>query len=212
MSRTSIILNYQPLVRRIAAQYQPLLASLHTSAITLDDLIQEGNIGLITAIDRNKAPMPYIRKFILEALRCHANILTRPCHSHAPLISLSTDQVLYSEDDDAITLADTLPDTASGLLHTTDDDLITPLNHMINCEQQARLQQAFSQLTPREQAILCDLYGLSPYPECPCDGLGKSANPTIPLTIAQTAAKHQLSECNVRQIRSRACHKIHFLP
>lgn len=159
--RTSLILAYQPLVNRIANQYAPLLASIPTSALTLDDLIQEGNLGLITAIDRGKAPMPFVIKFVLEAIRCHANILTRPFHNHAPLISVPSNQVLYREDDDAITLADTLPDTVSGLLQTSEDDYITPLTVLQTNEQNHRLQEAFAALTPREQSILNDFYGLN---------------------------------------------------
>ena len=183
-TRNDIILSYQPLVNRIAAQYAPLLASMQTSAITIDDLIQEGNLGLITAIDRGKAPMPFIIKFILEAIRCHANILTRPCHCHKTLLSISTDHVLYREEGDPITLADTLPDDSS------------PISELISKEQLQRLQKAIASLSPREQSILNDLYGLS----------------SDPLNIAQAAAKYQLSECNIRQIHSRACHKIHLLP
>lgn len=179
-TRNQLILSYQPLVHQVARQYLPVLRSFSATALTLDDLIQEGNLGLIYAIDRQLAPMSFILKFILEALRRYANILSIPCHVPTTnFVTVPTDMPVPS-DDEALTLADTL----------TDD--VTPYSSIVQREDLQNLRQAFARLSPREQYVVSRTYGIN------CK----------PLTNEQLTTELAISNTTLKKIRKKSQKKL----
>ena len=152
----NFIKQHDRLVRTIVNQY-------HVANVDPEDLMQEGRIGLIEAakrFDPNRGiqfasyASWWVRKYITLGLSDYGNAVRISKHAKDAMdrcVSLSFDDILYIEDGDPITFADTLTD---GVYKEAE---------MIEQEEKAelheRLRRAIDSLTKNERYVLCHLYG-----------------------------------------------------
>ena len=179
------IKQHDRLVRVIVNQYQ-------TKGIKKQDLMQEGYLGLIEAakrFDPNRGiqfasyASWWIRKYITMALQEYGNTIHLPQHAPDAMemcISMSFDDILYVEDGDPITFADTITDGESvETLFIQKEDRACVRGHLLN-------------LSSREQQIVEGLYGLK----------------NQPLTTEELAKQMGTSPNRIRRVHERAIHKV----
>jgi RNA polymerase primary sigma factor len=190
--RGQLIQAHLRLVVRVARAYAPLLRRVDASIMTLDDLIQEGNLGLIQAAQHFDPGRGYrfstyatwwIRSAIVRALQA-AGAVRLPDHlryrRRQPVPRLRVSSLSARAGGDAPDLLD-LPDPAG----------VDPLSSLLEHEQQQWLREALQGLPARQRQILEALLGL-----------GQEA--PHPLTMAQLAQGMGLSRERVRQLKQAA--------
>ena len=123
------------------------------------DLMQEGYIGLVEAAKRydpatgvqfDSYASWWIRKYVREYIIRHGQTVSLPFTNKDVFdhITQDVEAACYEEDGDVITFADMLTDGA-----TTETDLIRQEEHQ-------RLKEAIEKLSPREQQIIRQIYGI----------------------------------------------------
>lgn len=163
----------------IARQYLPVVAQ--TQTLTTDDLISEGNIGLIKAAA--KFDVRHGKRFVAFA---------------APFIRQSIESAIARADkqDPTLSTDESLPRGSNNnftLLNVLEDKNATPADAPL---EQASLSEemvsAISRLDEREQAVLTRLFGI---------GLER-------MTMAEAGLELGLKRERVRQIRDKALRKL----
>ncbi len=149
-ARNQLIQAHLRLVVNIARQHL-------RAGVEMLDLIQEGNIGLITAVDKfdpnmgnrlSSLAMFWVQKYMLRFLRD----LQEENVSLDMQISDSTETLL---------LSDTIEDKGNRMGDQTIKNIETIMEHK---ELQEHLGTLLNQLTPHEQQVLQLLYGLNGNP------------------------------------------------
>ena len=149
-AREQLIHAHLPLVVRVAKVYMPPCDEIM-------DLIQEGNIGLIKAVDkfdptRDTKFSTYAFYWINKHIQRFLN------HEPDALVSLDTELTDSSE---YLLLSDTIADRPSLLGSQTIQHINAKIEHE---ELQRQVRQMLSRLPEREQEVLKLLYGLENYP------------------------------------------------
>ena len=149
-AREQLIHAHLPLVVRVAKVYMPPCDEIM-------DLIQEGNIGLIYAVDkfdstRGTKFSTYAFFWINKHIQRFLN------HEPDALVSLDTELTDSSE---YLLLSDTIADRPSLLGSQTIQHINAKIEHE---ELQRQVRQMLSRLPEREQEVLKLLYGLDNYP------------------------------------------------
>lgn len=180
-ARNTIITQHLKLVVSVAKRYE------HISTLSLEDLINEGNIGLMVGLekfDRTKGvqfttvAVIYIREYILRAV----NEVGRIVHYPKNMVkenykSVSTDEPLGSDENgDTTTLLDTLD------FATAENDGMS--NHDAKVIVSALLAKVRRQ---KDREIICDLFGIG----------------TKELHQRAVAAKYDCTEEAIRQLKFR---------
>lgn len=182
--RNKIVVENMHIVRIIARQY-------HHAPVEQDDLIQEGNLGLIIAVEHfdptrgirfDSYAACWIRKYITDAIRRYGYMLTLPCHRHPDdhVYTECLDKPVRIEDGEVLTYEDILTDIGSAD------------KAMLYMEQMDDLDARLSRLTTRERMVIENMFGLCEEPVSP----------------AELASWWGTSCDNIRQIASRAMHKL----
>ena len=149
-ARNQLIQAHLRLVVNIARQHL-------RAGVEMLDLIQEGNIGLITAVDKfdpnmgnrlSSLAMFWVQKYILRFLR---NLQEE---------NLSLDMQI-SDSTETLLLSDTIEDKGNRMGDQTIKNIETIMEHK---ELQEHLGTLLNQLTPHEQQVLQLLYGLNGNP------------------------------------------------
>ncbi len=150
------IKQHDRLVRVIVNQFK-------VANVDPEDLMQEGRIGLIEAAKRfdpargiqfSSYASWWIRKYITMALQEYGNTIHLPQHDRVAVdicISMSFDDILYIEDGDPITFADTITDGS-----TVETEYIDKENSRAKRRDCAA---RIAKLKPKEQIVIRGLYG-----------------------------------------------------
>ena len=149
-AREQLIHAHLPLVVRVAKIYMPPCDEIM-------DLIQEGNIGLIYAVDkfdptRGTKFSTYAFFWINKHIQRFLN------HEPDALVSLDTELTDSSE---YLLLSDTIADRPTILGGQTIPHIDTKIEHE---ELQSKVREMLSHLPEREREVLRLLYGLDNYP------------------------------------------------
>lgn len=182
--KNAIVCANAKFVVSLAKQYQHM-------GLDLDDLIMEGNIGLIKAVelfDPTKGytfisfAVHYIRKYINIALNEKSRVVRLPFNRICEGDSLSSSSLdaSVSDDDDHKTFADMLSGDMNANGYDTEDYNEKAIKHI------------FSLLTDREKYIISKLYGIG-CRQC---------------TKLEIAIKLRISEERVRQLSLSIIEKI----
>jgi RNA polymerase sigma factor (sigma-70 family) len=179
-ARELLIKSYLALVVSIAHMH-------HRAGIDFEDLIQEGNIGLIEAIDRFDPS--YGNKLNTYAVwRIRKNILRYIKQLQNPTLSLDTPICL--EDEDCVFLADMIID---------EDNLCgaqafkSVEQTIIQAEQICRLYDKIDALPKRQREVVILLYGLGNQHEH---------------SVGQTAKIMGINRQNVEKLREKALRRL----
>ena len=149
-AREQLIHAHLRMVVNIARQYQ-------RSSVEMLDLIQEGNIGLITAVDKFD-PTQGHRLTTLAFYWINKHIQRFLNNEPDDLISLDME---INDGAAILLLSDTIEDKGTILGDPTIKDIET---QMENQELQQLVNNLLSTLSPHEQKVLRLLYGIDNYP------------------------------------------------
>jgi RNA polymerase sigma factor (sigma-70 family) len=149
-AREQLIHAHLRMVVNIARQYQ-------RPGVEMLDLIQEGNIGLITAVDKFD-PTQGNRLTTLAFYWINKHIQRFLNNEPDDLISL--DMEIY-DGSETLLLSDTIEDRATILGGQTIPHIDAVME---NEELQSKVREMLSRLSEREQEVLRLLYGLDNYP------------------------------------------------
>jgi RNA polymerase sigma factor (sigma-70 family) len=149
-AREQLIHAHLRMVVHIARQYQ-------RPGVEMLDLIQEGNIGLITAVDKFD-PTQGHRLTTLAFYWINKHIQRFLNNEPDDLISL--DMEIY-DGSETLLLSDTIEDRATILGGQTIPHIDAVME---NEELQSKVREMLSRLSEREQEVLRLLYGLDNYP------------------------------------------------
>lgn len=150
------IKQHDRLVRVIVNQFK-------VANVDPEDLMQEGRIGLIEAakrFDPNRGiqfasyASWWIRGYITKGLSDYGNTIHIPKHEKEAInlcVSMSFDDILYIEEGDPITFADTLTDGS-----TVETEYIDTENRRA---QRRDCEARIANLKPKEQIVIRGLYG-----------------------------------------------------
>ena len=150
------IQQHDRLVRVIVNQFK-------VANVDPEDLMQEGRIGLIEAakrFDPNRGiqfasyASWWIRGYITKGLSDYGNTIHIPKHEKEAIdlcVSMSFDDILYIEDGDPITFADTITDGS-----TVETEYIDAENRRA---QRRDCEARIANLKPKEQIVIRGLYG-----------------------------------------------------
>ena len=179
-AREQLIHAHLLMVINIARQYQ-------RPGVEMLDLIQEGNIGLIKAVDkfdptRDTKFSTYAFFWINKHIQRFLN------HEPDALVSLDTELTDSSE---YLLLSDTIADRPSLLGSQTIQHIDAKIEHE---ELQRQVRQMLSRLPEREQEVLRLLYGID---------LRRS------YTVSEVARMLRVSKVRVCQLRDRALKRMH---
>ena len=182
--KSAIVCANAKFVVSLAKQYQHM-------GLSLDDLIMEGNIGLIKAVELYDPAtgntflsfaVHYIRKYINIALNEKSRVVRLPFNRICEGDSLSSSSLdaSVSDDDDHKTFADMLSGDMNANGYDTTDYNEKAIKHI------------FSLLTDREKYIISSLYGI---------GCTKRSNYEVAINL-------RISEERVRQLSLSIIEKI----
>ena len=179
-AREQLIHAHLPLVVRVAKIY-----ILPCDEIM--DLIQEGNIGLIYAVDkfdptRGTKFSTYAFYWINKHIQRFLN------HEPDALVSLDME---FTDSSEHLLLSDTIADRPTILGGQTIPHIDTKIEHE---ELQSKVWQLLASLPPREREVLRLLYGMD---------LRRS------YTVSEVAKMLRISKVRVCQLRDRALKRIH---
>jgi RNA polymerase primary sigma factor len=179
-ARERLIHAHLPLVVRVAKLYM-------LPCDEIMDLIQEGNIGLIYAVDkfdptRGTKFSTYAFFWINKQIQRFLN------HEPDALVSLDTELTDSSEH---LLLSDTIADSPTILGSQTIQHIDTKIEHE---ELQRQVREMLSHLPEREQEVLRLLYGMD---------LRRS------YTVSEVAKMLRISKVRVCQLRDRALRRMH---
>ena len=149
-AREQLIHAHLRMVVNIARQYQ-------RSSVEMLDLIQEGNIGLITAVDKFD-PTQGNRLTTLAFYWINKHIQRFLNNEPDDLVSLDME---INDGAAILLLSDTIEDKGTILGDPTIKDIET---QMENQELQQLVHNLLATLSPREQEVLRLLYGIDNYP------------------------------------------------
>ena len=156
------IKQHDRLVRVIVNQFK-------VANVDPEDLMQEGRIGLIEAAKRfdpargiqfSSYASWWIRKYITMALQEYGNTIHLPQHDRVAVdicISMSFDDILYIEDGDPITFADTITDGTYAEQQMIEDEKKNA--------QKKKCQELLAKLSPQERKVIQGLYGFEGEPK-----------------------------------------------
>ena len=179
-AREQLIHAHLRMVVNIARQYQ-------RPSIEMLDLIQEGNIGLITAVDKFD-PTQGHRLTTLAFYWINKHIQRFLNNEPDDLISLDME---INDGAAILILSDTIEDKGTILGDPTIQNIETQIE---NQELQQQVHHLLSTLSPHEQKVLRLLYGLN---------LRRS------YTISEVAKILRISKVRVCQLRDRALTRMH---
>ena len=179
-AREQLIHAHLSLVVRVAKVYMPPCDEIM-------DLIQEGNIGLIYAVDkfdptRGTKFSTYAFFWINKHIQRFLN------HEPDALVSLDTELTDSSE---YLLLSDTIADRPTILGGQTIPHIDTKIEHE---ELQSKVREMLSHLPEREREVIRLLYGMD---------LRRS------YTVSEVAKMLRISKVRVCQLRDRALKRIH---
>ena len=179
-AREQLIHAHLPLVVRVAKIYMPPCDEIM-------DLIQEGNIGLIYAVDkfdptRGTKFSTYAFYWINKHIQRFLN------HEPDALVSLDTELTDSSEH---LLLSDTIADSPTILGSQTIQHIDAKMEYE---ELQRQIHKMLSTLSAREQEVIRLLYGM---------GLRRS------YTVSEVAKMLRISKVRVCQLRDRALTRMH---
>ena len=149
-AREQLILAHLRMVVNIARQYQRL-------GVEMLDLIQEGNIGLITAVDQFD-PTQGHRLTTLAFYWINKQMQRFLNNEPDDLVSLDME---INDGAAILLLSDTIEDKGTILGDPTIKNIETQIE---NQELQQQVHHLLSTLSPREQEVLKLLYGINNYP------------------------------------------------
>ena len=150
------IKQHDRLVRVIVNQFK-------VANVDPEDLMQEGRIGLIEAAKRfdpargiqfSSYASWWIRGYVTLGLSHYGNTIRIPKHETQAIdlcVSMSFDDILYVEDGDPITFADTITDGS-----TVETEYIEKEQM---CAIRQECQERIARLKPKEQIVIKGLYG-----------------------------------------------------
>ena len=179
-ARNQLIQAHLRMVVNIARQYQ-------RPGIEMLDLIQEGNIGLITAVDKFD-PTQGHRLTTLAFYWINKHIQRFLNNEPDDLVSLDME---INDGAAILLLSDTIEDKGTILGDPTIQNIETQIE---NQELQQQMHHLLSTLSPHEQKVLRLLYGLN---------LRRS------YTISEVAKILRISKVRVCQLRDRALERMH---
>ena len=179
-AREQLIHAHLPLVVRVAKIYMPPCDEIM-------DLIQEGNIGLIYAVDkfdptRDTKFSTYAFYWINKHIQRFLN------HEPDDLVSLDMELTDSSE---YLLLSDTIADRPSLFGSQTIQHIDAKIEHE---ELQRQVRQLLANLPPREREVIRLLYGMD---------LRRS------YTVSEVAKMLRISKVRVCQLRDRALTRMH---
>lgn len=186
-------INFKQLVKSILHHYHIPAAS----CLDENDMLQEAYLAILEAQLRfnpdHGTPFEafaatYIHKYANDAIHRYRSRLSytasRPfTEDDKPTLSMDTVVTQDEDGSDPILLSDTLA-----------SDTPTPEQILIWLQDKHLLQQALTQLTPREQLILTYLYGL---------------NGHEPIAAEALATTMAVSKWSIHKVRERALKKLH---
>lgn len=149
-AREQLIHAHLPLVVRVAKVYMPTCDEIM-------DLIQEGNIGLIYAVDKFDSTRG--TKFSTYAFYWINKHIQRFLN-HEPDALVSLDMEL-TDSSEYLLLSDTIADRPTILGGQTIQHIDTKIEHE---ELQSKVREMLSHLSEREREVIRLLYGLDNYP------------------------------------------------
>ena len=178
-AREQLILAHLPLVVRVAKLYMPPCDEIM-------DLIQEGNIGLITAVDkfdptRGTKFSTYAFFWINKQIQRFLN------HEPDALVSLDMELTDSSEH---LLLSDTIADSPTILGSQTIQHIDAKMEYE---ELQSKVREMLSHLPEREREVIRLLYGMD---------LRRS------YTVSEVAKMLRISKVRVCQLRDRALRRM----
>ena len=179
-AREQLIHAHLLMVVNIARQYQ-------RPGVEMLDLIQEGNIGLITAVDKFD-PTQGNRLTTLAFYWINKHIQRFLNNEPDELISLDME---INDGAAILILSDTIEDKGTILGDPTIQNIETQIE---NQELQQQVHHLLSTLSPHEQKVLRLLYGLN---------LRRS------YTVSEVAKILRISKVRVCQLRDRALERMH---
>lgn len=160
--------------------------------LDLDDLIMEGNIGLLKAIEKYNPTLDnaflsfavhYIRKGITDALNEKSRVVRLPFNrilEGYKITSNSTDAKVGNDEDKDKTFGDMLSGDMNANGYDREDYTHKAILHLFNA------------LSPREQKIICMLYGIG----------------CREYSMYEVSVKFKLTEERVRQISIECVNKM----
>ena len=180
-AREQLIHAHLRMVVHIARQYL-------RPGVEMLDLIQEGNIGLITAVDKFD-PTQGHRLTTLAFYWINKHIQRFLNNEPDDLVSLDME---INDGAAILLLSDTIEDKGTILGDPTIQNIET---QMENQELQQQVHNLLATLSPREQKVLRLLYGLN---------LHRS------YTVSEVAKILRISKVRVCQLRDRALERMHY--